>query len=88
MCPAGLQDEAQALAGGNMLYLLPDFIGGGGHIWQYVRNPVASIILTDPKDNKQYRNVYITPLLVSGILVAMYEVCLNQNQHKASANVW
>jgi len=32
MCPAGLQDEAQALAGGNMLYLLPDFIGGGGHI--------------------------------------------------------
>jgi hypothetical protein len=30
MCPAwGFHDEAQAMAGGNMLYLLPSFIDGG-----------------------------------------------------------
>lgn len=79
MCSAGgAQDEAQAMAGGDMLYLLPGLIGGGGYVWQYVRNPVASITLTDSKDNKQYHNTYIIPLLVNGILVALYEVCSNQ----------
>jgi len=38
MCLAGdPQDKAQAMAGGDMLYLLPSFIGCGGYSWQYVR---------------------------------------------------
>ena len=38
MCPAwGPWDEVQAIAGGDMLYLLPSFVGNGIYGWQYVR---------------------------------------------------
>ena len=41
-------------------------------------DPEAYITLTDSIDNNQYHNAYIIPLLVNGILVALYEVCSNQ----------
>jgi hypothetical protein len=48
-------------------------------IWLTVSTDLeASITLTDSKDNNQYHNASIIPLLVNGILVALYEVCSNQ----------
>jgi hypothetical protein len=47
-------------------------------IWLIVSTDLeASITLTDLKDNNQYYNASIIPLLVNGILVALYKVCSN-----------